>query len=268
MKKILYTVALLLFCTTVLAQNTALDNANLAYLSIGGGITNGKYEIGFECSPQGSFVADLGYVRMFKHGLGLGVGMRTTNMGSTVGFTKQFAQQLGLLDAEGEYYDLSTAYSDVIEKHALWYMDVPITLQYRCLFNDKWGWMAAVGVDIMLSVSSTYNTMSGRITNEAYYPEWNVTLHDIDGIYDSHDITPSSGKELAYRKTGVAMDVSTGFFCRLTPNLNMTIGCAYLRTLANILSDGTSNSLVVQSLNERNALSYNLHFKMGVEFCF
>lgn len=268
MKKILYTIALILFGTTVLAQNTAFDNTNLAYLSFGGGMTNCTYETGFECSPMGSFVADLGYVRMFKHGLGLGVGIRTTNMGSTVDFTKQFAQQPGLLDAEGESYDLSTAYTDVKEKHTLWYVDVPVSLQYRCLFNDKWGWMAAAGIDIMLSVSSTYNTMSGRITNEAYYPEWNVTLHDIDGVYDSHDITPSTGKELAYRKTGVALDVSTGFFCRLTPNLNMTMGCAYLRTLTNLLSDGTANSLVVQSLDERNALSYNIHFKLGVEYCF
>ena len=110
--------------------------------------------------------------------------------------------------------------------------------------------------------------MSGRITNEAYYSEWNVTLHDIDGIYDSHDITPSSGKEPAYRKFGVALDLSAGVFCRLSSNLNMTAGFAYSQTLTNLLSNDPANSLVVQSLDERKAKSYHAHLKIGLEYCF
>ena len=268
MKKILFIIVVLLIGTNVIAQNTAFDNTNLAYLSIGGGITNCKYEPGFKCAPNGSFVADLGYIRMFKHGFGLGLGVRATNMGSTVGFTKQFALQPGLIDAEGENYDLSTAYADVKEKHTLWYVNVPISLQYRYLFTEKWGLTASAGISIMLSASSMYNTMSGRITNEAYYPKWNVTLHDIDGIYDSHDITPSSGKELAYRKVGVALDLSAGVFCRLSSNLNLTTGLAYSQTLTNLLSNDPANSLVVQSLDERKAQSYNILLKIGLEYCF
>ncbi len=268
MKKILNIVALLLISTTGIAQTTTFDNTNIAYLSIGGGMTNCKYETGYKCAPNGSFVTDLGYIRMFNHGLGLGIGLRTTNMGSTVNFTKQFALQTGLLDAEGEYYDLSTAYTDVKEKHTLWYIDVPISLHYRYLFTEKWGLTATAGLSLMLSASTTYNTMSGRITNEAYYPVWNVTLHDIDGIYDSQDIILSSGKEPAYRKVGVALDLSAGIIFRLTPNLNMATGFAYSQTLTNILSNSPANSLVVQSLDERKAQSYNIHLKIGLEYCF
>jgi len=150
----------------------------------------------------------------------------------------------------------------------LLYIDVPISLHYRYLFTEKWGLMASVGLNVMLSASATYNTMSGRITNEAYYPEWNVTLHDIDGIYDSQDIIPSSRKEPAYRKFGAALDISAGMIFRLTSNLNMTTGFAYSKILTNILSNSDANSLVVQSLDERKAQPYNINFKIGLEFCF
>lgn len=265
MKKIINIVAILLICATVKAQNTAFDNTNLAYLSIGGGMTNCKYETGFTGSPNSSLVADLGYIRMFTHGFGLGIGLRATHRGSTVNFTKQLALQTGLLDTEGEYYDLSTAYTDVNEKHTLWYMDVPLSLQYRYLFTDRWGWTASAGVSMMLAVSTAYSTLSGRITNEAYYPEWNVALHDIDGIYDSQNITPSSGEEPAYQKFGVALDLSTGLVCRVTSNLNMTAAVAYSRTLTNLLSEDAAHSLVVQSLEERKAQSSNISFKIGME---
>lgn len=266
MKKILNIIALLLIGVSVQAQDKAFDNINISYLSIGGGITNCRYETGFNGTPNGSFVADLGYIRMFKHGLGIGVGVRTTNMGSTVGFTKQFALQTGLVDAEGEEYDLSTLYSNVSEKHALWYVGLPVYLQYLHPFNDKLGLRAAVGLSVMLAVSSTYNTISGRIANEAYYPEWNVTLHDIDGIYDSHELALSSGIEPAYRKGGLALDLSAGLVYRLNSKINMTVGVAYSQMLTNILAEGLAESLVVQSLEERKALPYDVNLKIGLEY--
>lgn len=267
MKRIILAISILMVAFSAMAQDAETKSNNLVSLSVGGGLSNYCLDNSADALPTGSFSAEIGYVRMFSHGLGLGVGVKMMNVGSVASFSKSVLQQ-GLCDSEGEMYDLTTKYLSVKEKHGIWALAVPVSLQYRKMFTDRCGLTASAGVSALFPVSTKFKTLSGRIVAEAYYPEWNVTLHDIDGIYDSYDVDPVSRYETAYKKFGLAIDLQVGFVYAISQSLNATASVAYTQTVVGLLSDGPANSLLVNVLDKRKLLPYGVVLKLGVEYCF
>ena len=267
MKRITFLCVAILFACIVKAQSQ-IDNTNIAFLSIGGGFSGASLEQGFSTAPIGAFTLDAGYTRFFKYGLGLGVGIRVANMGTKVTFTKLLAEQTGLTDPEGERYNLQTFHSDICEKHTIWFFEIPVSMQYRYMFTDKWGIGASLGLSAMIPVSARYNTISGKVSKAGYYPEWNVTLHDIDGLFESTDIEQKSGKETATAKFGLAMDLSVKAIYAIHPRIQLTGGILYSQNLVNLWTDKPANSLVVQSLEKRSILPYNISILIGAEYKF
>lgn len=264
MKKILTVIIMLMMGPIVFAQ-TSFNNS--LQFSVGGGLSHCSFGHDIRTAPAGSFTAELGYARTFAHGVGVGVGLKVMNFGYSATFSKSIQTQ-GLPDEEGELYDLSTQYIDVLEKHNTWMLAVPVSLQYQHMFTEKLGIFASAGVSLLFPMSAQFRTLSGIKTTEAYYPEWNVTLHDIDDYYETQDIVANSGKEEACKKFGLSVDMQADFVFLITQNVNLTAGVAYSQNILNLVSDKPASSLLVNCLEQRKALPYGVYLKVGVAYSF
>ena len=160
-------------------------------LTVDGGYSTTMYNV-----PDGKRIGGIGYgvdvgYAYFFHpnvGLGLGAGFRHYAGGAQISGLLTYPK---VVDTDFEPYDHFTFYDKWKEQQSLYYLEFPISLQFRVPLNKVDLWMAA-GVNYSLALKGK-TAAQGNLTHRGYYAKWDLTM-DIPehGFYSTSDFRPSS----------------------------------------------------------------------------
>lgn len=273
MKRIIFILTTLFATICVSAQTNFKSSYNGFYLSGGVGLAGGKLDIensstNMQLHTQGEF----GYIHIFSNGLGISVSVSAMNIPINIRYSDFSITEDGLTDDEGDIYNLTTLYSNIQEKHTAWMIGLPIALQYRYMFTPRSGLLLSIGATPMLPAAQKFSSLSGQTRTEAYYPEWDITLHDIDGKFGTSDILPTTADEHIFRKFNLAAFAKLGFVFRLSEHFNLTTAFSYNQCVLNTLqnaNDGKSNVSILETLlSHEKYYPYSVDFNLGLEVCF
>lgn len=141
-------------------------------------------------------------------------------------------------DANGERYRHRIDMSNFNEIENLFYLSLPIALQFKYKFGGIAGIYSTLGVKIGLPIVSTYQIKAGQIEHFGYYGQYDLERHNVEGMFGSLDYTNRSG---AYRMGKQLIPINffgyaeLGAVIRLTEKLDLLVG-AYFNIAAHDIS--------------------------------
>lgn len=133
--------------------------------------------------------ADLGYSYFFHKnvGIGVGVGFRHYAGGAQLNTLLDYPD---VIDTDKEPYEHWTYLHNWREKQDLYYVEIPLSLQFRVPLHKINLWFA-LGAKYNIAVAG-HTAAQGDITHRGYYEKWDLTM-DIPahGFYETSDFRPS-----------------------------------------------------------------------------
>jgi len=179
----------------------------------------------------------------------LKVGLGLTSYKSQGSFLELSDSVMGMTDVDGDRSDTYYNYRNVSETIVLKYLDIPIQLHIGNSYegNGIQAWMDA-GITLGLNVTKSYDG-KGTYSSEAYYPEWNVRIHDIPelglvtdaGIYDA-DMT------LKVNKLVVWANAAIGMYIPLGEKLGMNVGARIDYSLTPLATNEATDTRFVRGM--------------------
>lgn len=238
MKK--YITIILGLVTTLMLS--AQDRTSYFDINAGGGLQKLKYSLddgNVKVRPGITFNLDYSYFLNPVWGIGLGVGLQSTQAKGTLNFMTGDAA----VDEDGDNYEFRTYYENWTETQKALFLDIPVGMQYQHQINDKYGLVAFAGVKASIPVSSSYNVVSGSITTTGYYGQWNVELRDMP----QHGFTtlsdrPSGKLDL---KTSFSLFADLECLYKMSGTFDLFAG-GYISYGLNNLVDGGNNAIYQQ----------------------
>jgi hypothetical protein len=174
MKKLFIILLSFVISTFVQAQETG----NYLHFNVGEGSHNLSYSLqdGKE-SGQTGYTINLAYSHFFtsQWGIQTGIGVQTFSILSTLNLT----ESTPAIDSDGDNYLFKSNFKNWQENQQVLFFDIPITGQFKHMFNNKIGLLATGGAKILIPVHVTYKSTGGEIVTSGYYPQWNIELTDI-----------------------------------------------------------------------------------------
>ena len=175
----------------------------------------------------------------------------------------------GLTDDDGDKYDAHYNYSDIREKLSLKYLEVPILLHIgnSYLTNGVQAWIEA-GIKASFNISSSFNG-EGKYSCEGYYPDWNVTLSDIDalGFVSNSDVYPTE-TTLELNKFVIWGIISAGMNIPLGEKVSILVGAQCGYSLLPVSTNETIENRFVAGkpnvLSGESTRIFNLGGKIGL----
>ena len=168
-------------------------------LAIGGGWSMLGYSFrspyeDFYATQAGSWsmTAHVGYSLLLSDYVGLGVGLGVGRIGGNAALSGTLRWN-NVVDTDGEHYNHLTTVRGWHEQHMLWYLLPEASLRLRLPLSASLAMTAALGAQygLPISASARYN---GITTHTGEYPQWGMTLYDVDdhGFYtaESHAMLP------------------------------------------------------------------------------
>ncbi|MCL2028261.1 MAG: PorT family protein [Bacteroidales bacterium] len=204
-------------------QLSAQKPSNEFVVHTGGGL---PVSLSKEASTAGfSGEAGVGFTVFLNRYMGvhLAAGWGISNMDIRVDSLRTLTR--GLLDANGEYFDLHTNMSDYSEHQRTTFLSIPVMLQFQSNLAPH-GFYAMGGTKILFRYQTTYESGVATFYNAAYYPaadNWAATQKIAGlGLYDGRITTGSF--DLALH---VALAFEAGMKWRVGKNAILYTG-AYL----------------------------------------
>ena len=111
----------------------------------------------------------------------VGAGVGISYFQQSVGFDNAKEILSKHKDMDGDICDMSFNFRDVKEEVSLTYLDIPIYVEIGRPDRMKVSAFFKVGVRASVKVSGK-PTCEGTYTSTGYYPQWNVTLYDIQPL--------------------------------------------------------------------------------------
>lgn len=90
-------------------------------------------------------------------------------------------------DADGESFQAIYTYSDRTEQLSLTYFDIPVRLCFGQPSKNRVGVYAKVGLTPSIKISGKFNG-TGTYSLKGYYPQWDVTLENINELGFGNDM--------------------------------------------------------------------------------
>jgi len=129
-------------------------------------------------------------------------------------------------DIDGDNYSKEIATSEITEKTEASYFDIPIFLEISNINIDKIGFYGRIGIKVSFPVSKTF-TSSGLANYEGYYPQYYVTLYDIEElgftdseIYQDTKMSLEAVNLSALISAGISFPLSNVFILKVGGNAN------------------------------------------------
>jgi hypothetical protein len=253
---IIFSITALFFFTTsdVFSQRQDSISHHLN-VSVHGGFSGLNYDLidnaGFKSSSKGGlgYGLELRYDYFFSShwGVGLGAGLSYTGSRSLLKGGLDNAYELGRYIDDDETsgnprdFDLRLRFSNLEEQQDVYFLDIPLVLNYRTRFDDRqWGLYASAGGRLQLPVVSKYKLRSGAnslLNVSGYYVEegqrFDMGAPDNPPVpqhgFGTTDLTDSTfeRKEDIRLKYGVVGTAEFGFLFALSDKTDLSIG-AYL----------------------------------------
>lgn len=201
------------------------------YLDIyaGGGVGTLGYQLqGGAVDLSAAFGAGLGYTYFFHPSVGLQLGLSFSRVVSSARLTERMEWRTWqdgspLTDYTGEPYIHYAAFSDFRERQQAYLVEVPLGLRFRYFksSSSKAGLHAALGAKLAIPVMANYTRVSGDITHTGWYEQWQLTLHDLPGRFETERFDTKQEESItnrlhlinaeAYAELGLAVRINSHY---------------------------------------------------------
>jgi hypothetical protein len=166
------------FCTSSLSgQDAPPPPSSAAWrdeisFHVGGGLSTFSYRLSQGKLHQG-FGGDVGagYAYFFSERFGVNLGAGLSLFSATAGLSGAQSVIPDLVDEYGDRYELRTSFVDYSERQQGVFLRIPAMLHYR----NRWLYVQA-GVGASFPVNVRYESRNATLRNEAYYPEYGVSV--------------------------------------------------------------------------------------------
>lgn len=256
-------------CLLILSVLQAQKTEQYLHFNVGGGLNNLSYSLqnGTEKAQLG-YTVNAAYSYFFNSNWGLqtGAGVKLYGAKSTL----NLLTNENLIDTDNTPFDLRTNYNNWQEKQNALYFEIPLMVQYKRSFDEKYGILASVGAKIGLPLSASYKNAGGMISTTGYYSQWDAELSDLP----QHSLLTTTGdyKGNYSLKTAYMAVANLGGLYKLTPKTDMYVGVYLNYGLNNVLNpqskliyqfDGKYNG-VLSSNQTSNVNPISVGLKVGL----
>lgn len=210
------------------------DTGSFVGFSAGMGVGAVGYSLeGGSVLPLPSAIIAADYLYYFTSSIGISSGLHFSYLGSTA-IPREPLLYSNLIDYEGQIFDHTIQFNDWRERQHFVLMEVPLLFQYK---HKPWqrGWFASLGVKLLLPLSTTFSHIRGGITNTAYYPLWNLTLHDVLERFEQVGYQHYADRIAGLSKIGVTGYAEVGGLWQLDKRIDLRVS-AYADVCMNNLS--------------------------------
>ncbi len=175
-----------------------------------------------------------------KLGVSGGFGLSQYNSGLKV----DYADSVWTTDADQDRILLYEYGSGLNETRKITSLEIPVLFQLKYSISPKIDMVCNIGPRYSVVISDNFsNSMS--LTREAYYPDLNVVLHDIDvegsPFYYPTD-KPVEGSGSLNIKSNLGLQIGSGIRCSVSPAVSLNFELKYFAGLTNI-SKGNSTGI-------------------------
>ena len=182
----------------------------------------------------------------------------------------------GMVDAEHDTYHLIVTANGIKDKLTLSYLALPVLANYRVWFHKPFinYVYAEMGFEASFLLNGT-STITGISSYSGYYPEWDITLKDIDylNFYSNKDFDTKS--DLNVKSFMVSAVVSAGMSIPLKkPEFSIVVAFDFGYALGNISSYNSQDYYLSPKQQQYNSLAgasdkmnpMSLSFHIGVHY--
>lgn len=221
-------------------------------------------------SPAIQFMVDYSIYFSENSPFSLKVGLGYASYGAGVYAESILDTICGLTDGDGDVYDSRYAYSSVREKVTLNYLEIPVVFHIGNSFltGGVQAWIEA-GLKLGVNIGGSFEG-GGKYSCEGYYPQWNVSMRNVDvmGFVSNADIYDGQ-ESVDVSKVLLWGVLSAGMSIPLSEKLALQIGAQCGYTLSPLKKSDSDYSRF--SLGESNLLStttrlFNIGGKVGLTF--
>lgn len=173
----------------------------------GVGISQLNYDlIGGTNTIRMHYNAAIGYSYFFNNWCGIGTGLQFSTYGSRCHLDEDLIFY-DAVDADGDSYQHHVSFNNWQETQITYLLEVPIAMQFKYKPNTSMnkagevGVYGTAGIKLGFPIYANYKNISGDVTHTGYYPEWDVTMHDLPGRFSTSYFTdPVDGKISSFSK--------------------------------------------------------------------
>lgn len=209
---------------------------------------------------------EVGFLTKFNKMLGVGFGLGYSSY-STELTSNPLDYSVPDTDVDGDNYTEEIATTEITEETKISYFDIPLFLEVSNININKIGFYGRVGVKVSFPVSKSF-TSSGLANYEGYYPQYYVTLYDIEGLgFTESDIYQDPPMELepvnisAIISAGISFPLSSYFILKVGGNANfglMEISSQKATDYNDTKYDGNYNKLLEDPNAKTSTRSYGV----------
>ncbi len=219
---------------------------------------------------------EIGYLTKFNKLVGIGFGLGYSSF-STELKANPLDFNVPDTDVDGDNYSKEISTNEITEKTKASYFDIPVFLELSNTNIDKIGFYSRFGIKISFPVSKTF-TSTGLANYEGYYPQYYVTLYDIDDerlgftqseIYEDTKMSLEPVNISAAISAGITIPVSSYFIIKLGGNANfglMEISSQKATDYEKTKYDGNYNKLLENPNAKTSTRSYGVEVGLIYNF--
>jgi outer membrane protein OmpA-like peptidoglycan-associated protein len=142
---------------------------------VGGGLSTFNYRLSqgkLSRGLGGGLGVDYAYFINEHFGIGTGAGISLYNASVRLDGVQSWIP--GLVDEDGDEYELFTSFIDYIEQQRAIFLRIPVMLQFRT--GGRHSFYAQAGAALHIPVNSRYEANDASLLNEAYYLFYDVSI--------------------------------------------------------------------------------------------
>ena len=244
---------------TISASAQYSSHDNYVGVSFGGGLNsmlykpaNGTQGLGF------GFDAGLFYGRFFNQTVGLGVGLQYSwaNAYATYNWS-EVTTGLTHPSNPNTPYDLTTGFTNFVERQNVGYLSIPVEVLFRKALNDRAAFIAGVGLSLDLPIHGKYIAKSGSYSTTGVFPELgSYTVSDMPEHGFSTYTTTQNAKINNRAKVGGSVIADLGFRVALNDNWGMYFGLYAGYGFTNFLKESMTDEMIMINANDPAIIDY------------
>ena len=242
---------------TAVAQQSEHDN----YIGVnfGGGLNSALYKPANGTQGLGfGFDAGLHYGHFFNRTVGLGVGAQFSwaNAYATYNWN-EVTTGLTHPSNPNTPYNLTTGFSNFVERQNIGYLSIPVEVLFRKTLNDRAAFIGGVGLALDLPLYGQYLAKGGSYSTTGVFPALgNYTIENMPEHGFSTYTTTQDAKWNNRAKVGGSVIADLGFRVAMNDNWGMYFGLYAGYGFTNLLGGARTEEMIMVNAADPSKIDY------------
>ena len=242
---------------TVSAQESEHDN----YIGVnfGGGLNSALYKPANGTQGLGfGFDAGLHYGHFFNRTVGLGVGAQFSwaNAYATYNWN-EVTTGLTHPSNPNTPYNLTTGFSNFVERQNIGYLSIPVEVLFRKVLNDRAAFIGGVGLALDLPLYGKYLAKGGSYSTTGVFPALgNYAIENMPEHGFSTYTTTQGAKFNNRAKVGGSVIADLGFRVAMNDNWGMYFGLYAGYGFTNLLGGAKTEEMIMINAADPSKIDY------------